>query len=124
MCAVRVVEGASSDYMFSGGLDAFVHRLGKGARTELVALAVEAVGGVSELSNRIGVSRQAIYYFLNDKMHASDRVIAAVLTRVLALASPYYRKRAVLILRREMEEVVKGYHEAMKLLAPDPSPWR
>ena len=110
----------SRGYISSGSVEGFVHRLGKDARRELVRIAVEAAGGVKRLAERVGVSRQAVHEFLSGRTHPRDEVVVRVFW-VIAGSAPYYRRRALEVLRGEMEEVVRGFSAAMELLgSPGP----
>ncbi len=120
--AVRVVDGGSLAFKLDSGLDglhAFVHRLSKPARRELVRLAVLAAGNsMSGLAEEVGVSRQSISKFMSGQAHPSDRVVLRLL-EVIAGASPYVRREAARVLRGEMEAVVSGYAAALELLGPE-----
>ncbi|MEB3860986.1 MAG: helix-turn-helix domain-containing protein [Desulfurococcales archaeon] len=114
------VSGAynSSD----GSVYAFVHRLSKPARRELVRLAVQASGGsAAVLAERVGVRRQSISKFLSGRAHPSDETMVKILSVIATSASGYVRREAARILREEMEAVVSGYAVALELLGPDSS---
>lgn len=83
----RVVSVVSGDYK------GFVHRLGKGARRELVEIAAEAAGGATRLAGILGVTPQAIYKFLNERAHPSDRVVSGILEFLSASAPSWARRR-------------------------------
>ena len=106
----RVVSVLSGDY------NGFVHRLGKEGRRELVEIAAEAAGGATRLAEVLGVTPQAIYKFLNERAHPSDRVVMRILEFLSASAPSWARRRAVEVLEREMQAVVRGYRAALELL--------
>ncbi len=108
-------------YMSRGSLEAFIHRLSKRARRELVRLAVVASGNSQEaLAEEVKVTRQSISKFVSGRAHPSDDTMARILG-VIASGSPYVRREAARILREEMEAVVSGYAAALELLGPDSS---
>ena len=117
--AAHVTSMRQRVYMSTGSLEAFIHRLSKKARRELVKLAVVASGNSQEaLAEEVRVTRQSISKFLGGKAHPSDETMARILT-VIAGGSPYVRREAARILREEMEAVVSGYAAALELLGPD-----
>ncbi len=103
-----------------GSVYAFVHRLSKPARRELVRLAVVASGNsAAVLAERVGVRRQSISKFLSGRAHPSDETMARILSVIAASASGYVRREAARVLREEMKAVVSGYAVALELLGPE-----
>ena len=57
----------------------FVHLLSKETRTRIIKLVVESVLDQDTAANILGVSRTAVYKFLQGSIHPSDRVTLAAL---------------------------------------------
>lgn len=120
--AVHVVDRAPQAFKLvgEGSVYAFVHRLSKPARRELVRLAVVASGNSAvSLAERVGVRRQSISKFLSGRAHPSDDTMVKILGVIASSGSPYVRREAARVLREEMEAVVSGYAAALDLLGPE-----
>ena len=102
---MEVPEAYNSD----GSVYAFIHRLSKPARRELVRLAVQASGNsAASLAERVRVRRQSISKFLSGRAHPSDETMVKILSVIATSASGYVRREAV----------VSGYAAALELLGP------
>ena len=109
------MEGRGSGGFYGFRVYGLVHRLGKEARWELVRVALGCVGGVRELAERLGVSRQAVRKYLSGRMHPRDEVVLRVLS-IVAGCGPAARRAALRILRREVDRVLRGYEAALRIL--------